>query len=85
MTQLADKLGVPVNKVDVSLTGHNWGKLSVHGKSVAFSVCILTPVALAAGAQIRSTYRGISSYDIHEAVSHTVSGHSGTSVMSFIL
>ena len=41
LAQLADKLGLEVSKVDTSMAGHNWGKLSVHGKSVAFQVCLL--------------------------------------------
>lgn len=38
-SEVAAKLGMQIKEETMSLAGHNWGKLAVHGGSVAFKVC----------------------------------------------
>ena len=46
LSALADKLGLPAKKEAMSLAGHNWGQLAVHGSSLAFQVLLSKPGVL---------------------------------------
>ena len=50
LAALAAKLGVQADSVPLSLAGHNWGRLAVHGKSLALEVrglALALPVVVA--------------------------------------